>query len=867
MSISTVYNPSDIEKELYQQWESAKLFAAKPDDREAYSIVIPPPNVTGILHMGHMLNNTIQDILIRKARLEGKNACWVPGTDHASIATEAKVVQMLKEQGLSKESVGREKFLEHAFEWKEKYGGIILEQLKALGCACDWDRTRFTMETDLSDAVIDVFIDLHQRGYIYRGVRMINWDPVGKTALSDEEVMHEEQNSHLYYIKYFLENSEEYITIATTRPETIMGDTAVCVHPEDPRYAHLKGKKCKVPLVDRWVPIIQDDYIDMEFGTGALKVTPAHDINDYNIGERHNLETIDVLNDDGTISLAGQVFIGQDRFEARKNAVKKLEEIGVLLKKESIVNKVGKSERTKAAIEPRLSAQWFVDMKKFMADHPQVLESVNNGEINFYPSKFKSTYNYWLENIKDWCISRQLWWGHRIPAWYTPNGTIIIAKTAEEALAKSGDKNLALSDLRQDEDVLDTWFSSWLWPISVFDGFKDSENPDYQYFYPTSDLVTGPDIIFFWVARMIMAGYSFADKKPFNNVYFTGIVRDSQRRKMSKSLGNSPDPLELMAKYGTDGVRMGLMLSAPAGNDLLFQEELCEQGRNFCNKLWNSYRLIQGWDVVEERDAFAAKNHQLIHSWMQHRLEKAIFNVEQYFKSFKISEALMELYKLTRDDFSGWYLEMIKPPYGKPIAAADKTIAIEIFEQILKLLHPFMPFVTDYLWKELTQSNDYLLNQQWSSVINTEEAIPELVFKLISEVRAKRNELGISPKLSAVIYTQQNVVSKYVPYSDIISKLGNVSGIENATNTQAIASLVGTDEVGVFFEGYEKKVDVEAVKKEIKRLEGFLLLINKKLENEKFMANASQDVIAREQAKKSDTLQKLEILKGQMAGA
>jgi len=864
MSISTVYSPAEIEKDLYAQWEKAQLFTSKPDDREAYTIVIPPPNVTGILHMGHMLNNTIQDIFIRKARLQGKNACWVPGTDHASIATEAKVVQMLKEQGLSKELVGREKFLEYAFEWKEKYGGIILNQLKALGCACDWDRTRFTMEPDLSEAVLDVFIDLHQKGYIYRGVRMINWDPVGKTALSDEEVIHEEQNAHLYYVKYEIENSNEFITIATTRPETIMGDTAVCVHPDDERFKHLAGKKCKVPMIDRWVPIIQDTYIDMEFGTGALKVTPAHDINDYLIGERHQLETIDVFNDDATISDVAQIFVGQDRFIARKNAVKKLEELGILIKTEAITNKVGKSERTKAVIEPRLSAQWFVDMKKFMKDHPQVLESVNNGEIQFHPPKFKSTYNYWLENIKDWCISRQLWWGHRIPAWYAPTGEVIIAKTAAEAFAKCKNPNFDITSLKQDEDVLDTWFSSWLWPMSVFDGFKDPQNPDYQYYYPTSDLVTGPDIIFFWVARMIMAGYAFADQKPFKNVYFTGIVRDNQRRKMSKSLGNSPDPIELMGKYGTDGVRMGLMLSAPAGNDLLFQEDLCEQGRNFCNKLWNSYRLIQGWEVAEERDAFAEKNHQNIHGWMENRLEKTIASVEHHFKGFKISDALMDLYKLTRDDFSGWYLEMIKPPFGAPISAADKEKAIAIFEQILKLLHPFMPFVTDFLWKELTGRDDYLINTQWPSIEKSTQTIDEQTFKLISEIRGKRNELGISPKLPAKIQAAPSILAHYHLYFDIISKLANVSVLESTIDEKAIKTLVGTDEIALFFEGYEKKVDLQTIEKEIQRLEGFLMSIDKKLGNEKFMNNASAEIIEKEQAKKSDTLQKIASLKSQL---
>lgn len=720
MELSAKYNPEGIEDKWYNQWLEKDLFHSEPDEREPYTVVIPPPNVTGILHMGHMLNNTIQDILIRRARLLGFNACWVPGTDHASIATETKVVNLLKEQGTSKQEVGREKFLEHAFDWKEKYGGIIIEQLKKLGCSCDWERTRFTMEPSLSEAVIDTFIDLHERGYIYHGKRMINWDPLGKTALSDEEVNYEEQQAKLYYVKYPLVDGSGYISVATTRPETIMGDTAVCVHPEDERYKDIVGKKCIVPMVNREVPIIADDYIEMEFGTGALKVTPAHDINDYEIGQRHKLEVIDVFKEDGTISPAAEVFVGEDRFKARKLASQKLEELGVLLKTEEITNKVGKSERSKAVIEPRLSAQWFVDMQKFMADHPEVLSDVLDDKIQFHPAKFKNTYRHWLENIKDWCISRQLWWGHRIPAWYTANGDTIIAKNIEEAKKKAIAQGLEPEGLRQEEDVLDTWFSSWLWPISVFDGFNEKNQNELDYYYPTSDLVTAPDIIFFWVARMVMAGQAFKKEIPFKNVYFTGIVRDKQRRKMSKSLGNSPDPLELMTQYGTDGVRMGLMLSASAGNDLLFDEALCEQGRNFCNKLWNSFRLVKGWKVSESRDAFYTENGDDIHEWMKYRLQQTVESVNAYFDKFRISDALMELYKLTRDDYSGWYLEMIKPAYGEAIPKKDFDEVISIFDAILKLLHPFMPFITEELWQNVKdRGEDYINLQEWPELTSS----------------------------------------------------------------------------------------------------------------------------------------------------
>lgn len=867
MEISTKYNPEGIEKKWYAMWLEHKLFASIPDQRPSYSVVIPPPNVTGILHMGHMLNNSIQDILVRRARMLGYNVCWVPGTDHASIATETKVVNLLKEQGVAKTDITRDEFLEHAFAWKEKYGGIILEQLKKLGCSCDWDRTRFTMEPDLSEAVIDSFIDLHKRGYIYHGTRMINWDPVGKTALSDEEVNHEEQNGKLYYIKYALENSTDFISIATTRPETIMGDTAVCVHPDDDRYKDLIGKKCIVPMVNRAVPIIADSYIDLEFGTGALKVTPAHDINDYEIGKRHNLPTIDVFNDDATISEAAGLFVGEDRFKARKMAAELLEELGLLLKTEEIINKVGKSERSKAVVEPRLSAQWFVDMKKFMADYPEVLSDVMDDSIQFHPSKFKNTYNHWLTNIKDWCISRQLWWGHRIPAWYTPGGEVVIAKTAEDALAIYSDKTLTISDLRQDEDVLDTWFSSWLWPISVFNGFQEKGKEELAYYYPTADLVTAPDIIFFWVARMIMAGHAFEGKIPFKNVYFTGIVRDKERRKMSKSLGNSPDPMELMDKYGTDGVRMGLMLSAPAGNDILFDESLCEQGRNFCNKIWNSFRLIQGWETTPTRNEYYTQYGDKAHQWMNNKIAHAIVSVNNHFDAFRISDALMELYKLTRDDFSGWYLEMIKPIYGDPIPIADLEQAKTAFDAILRLLHPFMPFITEELWQEINERDGaFINNQEWPAYPTSSAPIHPNVFDLISEIRAKRNEHGISPKVPASLNIQAKNETIYANAGGIISKLANVESL-NTKDLSGFKALVGTDEITIGFKDFVQKIDVKAIQNEIKRLEGFLIGIDKKLGNTNFMANAQGDIIAKEMQKKEDTLSKIATLNLQLSDA
>ncbi len=694
MSLSTKYNPSEIEDKWYAHWMKQNFFASKPDkNKEPYTIVIPPPNVTGVLHMGHMLNNTIQDVLIRRARMQGKEACWVPGMDHASIATEAKVVNMLKEKGISKEDISREEFMTHAWEWKEKYGGIILEQLKKLGASCDWDRERFTMEKDLSDAVVETFVDLHKKGYIYRGIRMVNWDPAGMTALADDEVIFKEVHSKLYHIRYRIENSEEYLVIATTRPETIMADAAICINPNDTRFDHLKGKKAIIPLINKAIPIVEDDYVDMDFGTGCLKVTPAHDINDYEIGIRHKLESIDIINDNGTLNEQAQILVGEDRFVARKMIGKLLKEAGQLEKAEDYTNNVGHSERTNAVIEPKLSTQWFVKMEELVKP---AYEEVMNDNIKLIPAKFKNTYKHWMENVRDWCISRQLWWGQRIPAYYLPDGDFVVAKNGNEALElakeKLNDSSITLADLKQDEDVLDTWFSSWLWPISVFDGFKNPDNEDFKYYYPTNDLVTGPDILFFWVARMVMAGYEFKGQKPFTNVYLTGIVRDKEGRKMSKSLGNSPDPIELMKIHGADGVRTGLLLSSAAGNDLLFDVKLCEQGWNFGNKLWNAFRLLQGWEVVEAAPTEAAIKAQY---WFEARFNQAVDEMDDHFSKFRISDALMTAYKLVWDDFCSWYLEAVKPPYGDPIDKTTYEITVGFFEQVLKLLHPFMPFLTE----------------------------------------------------------------------------------------------------------------------------------------------------------------------------
>lgn len=858
---------TQIETKWYKHWLEKKYFRSVPDEREPYTIVIPPPNVTGVLHMGHMLNNTIQDVLIRKARMQGKNACWVPGTDHASIATEAKVVNLLKEQGISKKDITREKFLEHAWEWKEKYGGIILKQLEKLGASCDWDRTRFTMEEDLSEAVIDVFIDLHKKGKIYRGVRMVNWDPKGLTAVSDEEVIHKEVNSKLFYVRYKIDGtSDEWITIATTRPETILGDTAICVHPEDERYKHLKGKSAVVPLINRVVPVIFDDYIDMEFGTGALKVTPAHDINDYNLGIKHNLEVIDTLNPDGTLSEKAQLYIGEDRFAVRKKIAVDLEEKGHLVKVEEIKNKVGYSERTDAVIEPKLSMQWFLKMDEISKP---ALENVMNDNIKLIPEKFKNTYKHWMENVHDWCISRQLWWGHRIPAWYDEKGNVVVAKTEAEALVIYKDKfpNLQspISNLTQDEDVLDTWFSSWLWPISVFDGFKHPDGADINYYYPTNDLVTAPEILFFWVARMIIAGYEYRNEKPFSNVYLTGIVRDKQGRKMSKSLGNSPDPLDLIEKYSADGVRTGMLFCSPAGNDLPFDEKLCEQGRNFTNKIWNALRLVKGWETKE-----AENSNSEVFIWFENKLELLKDNLEKSYASYRLSEALIDLYKFIWDDFCSWYLEFVKPPFGEKIDNLSYQKTIGYFEELMKLLHPFMPFITEEIYHHLkseteSKSEDIIISNYPKigtydlKIIQEGEKLKEV----ISAIRDVRNKNGLSPKITLTVSVQAKDKSLYNKFNSLIEKIANIHPIQ-FTETEVektVAQLVQTDKL--FIEtGIEIDTDSEKKKimEEIEYYKGFIASVEKKLGNEKFVANAKPEVIENERKKMADGQSKLKSL-------
>ncbi len=866
MQLSDKYTPLDFESSLYQTWLDNNLFASTPNEKESYTIVIPPPNVTGVLHMGHMLNNTLQDVLIRRARMQGFNACWVPGTDHASIATEAKVVAMLKEQGIDKKDLSREDFLKHAWEWKEKYGGIILNQLQRLGCSCDWDRTRFTMEDDLYSSVLKVFVDLHDKGLIYKGVRMVNWDPEGKTALSDEEVIHREVDSRLFYVRYKIVDSDEYITVATTRPETILGDTAICVNPDDERYIHLKGKTAIVPIVNREVPIIFDDYVQVEFGTGALKVTPAHDINDYNLGIKHGLESIDTISDDGTMSEAAGHYIGEDRFFVRKNIAKKLEELGNLVKIEPYKNKVGFSERTHAMVEPKLSQQWFVNMKEFMNRNPEVLSEVMNDSIDIHPAKLKNTYRHWMENLKDWCISRQLWWGQQIPAYYLPNGKYVVAETIELALtkAKEIDASITIDQLKQDEDVLDTWFSSWLWPISVFNGINEPDNEEVNYYYPTKVLVTGPDIIFFWVARMVMCGFEFRNEKPFDDVYFTGIVRDQKGRKMSKQLGNSPDAIGLMEKFGTDGVRMGLMMAAPAGNDLLFDEALCEQGRNFGNKIWNAYRLIQSWEVEDNDQAeFYNGTSEKLHQWMSAKIAEATTVVNDQFDKFRISDAMTAIYKLIWGDFCSWYLEWMKPAYGKPIPSHDLKNIKENFDTLLRLLHPFMPFVTEKLWQDLHQTNDtFINNQDWPALPATPiDSNIEECRELIGLVRSIRNTKNISPKVSVAITINTSRLDGFKEFEIACSKLANVSTFNYNTEANGLKELLGTHEITLSFEGIDlNKKDVVAIEGEIKRLKGFLIGIEKKLSNVKFMANAAQPIIDREKQKQADAVSKIDAL-------
>ena len=888
MELASKYNPADVEGKWYQYWLDNKLFSSKPDGREPYTVVIPPPNVTGVLHMGHMLNNTIQDILVRRARMMGKNACWVPGTDHASIATEAKVVNRLAQQGIKKTDLTRDEFLKHAWAWTEEHGGIILKQLRKLGASCDWDRTAFTMDDVRSKSVIKVFVDLFNKGLIYRGVRMVNWDPKALTALSDEEVIYKEEHSKLYYLKYYVAEDDgtgetgaegeivhrdaqgrRYAVVATTRPETIMGDTAMCINPNDPKNRWLSGKKVIVPLVNRVIPVIEDDYVDIEFGTGCLKVTPAHDVNDYMLGEKYNLQSIDIFNDNGTLSEAAGLYVGMDRFDVREQIEKDLEAAGLMEKTEAYTNKVGFSERTNVAIEPKLSMQWFLKMQHF-AD--MALPPVMDDELKFYPAKYKNTYRNWLENIKDWCISRQLWWGHRIPAYFLPEGGYVVAETTEEALKlakeKSGNANLKVEDLRQEEDCLDTWFSSWLWPISLFDGILNPGNEEINYYYPTSVLVTGPDIIFFWVARMIMAGYEYQKEMPFRSVYFTGIVRDKLGRKMSKSLGNSPDPLDLIDKYGADGVRMGMMLSAPAGNDILFDDTLCEQGRNFNNKIWNAFRLVKGWNVADIEQPEYAK---LATDWFDAILAKTAAEVNDLFEKYRLSEALMAVYKLFWDEFSSWYLEMVKPAYGQPIDKVTYEKTLSFFDTLLKLLHPFMPFITEELWQHIydRKEGESIMIQTLNVTSTYDEGIIQLfevVKEVIGGIRTIRLQKNIAQKeaLSLEVVGESPIAT----FNAVITKLCNLSAIATvAAKAEGAASfMVGTTEyavpLGNLIDAEEELKKLEA---DLKYQEGFLQSVMKKLSNEKFVSKAPANVIEMERKKQADAETKIAALKESIA--
>ena len=867
MEIASKYNPAEVEGKWYQYWLDNGFFKSKPDGREPYTIVIPPPNVTGVLHMGHMLNNTIQDILIRRARMLGKNACWVPGTDHASIATEAKVVNRLAQQGIKKTDLTRDEFLKHAWEWKEEHGGIILKQLRKLGASCDWDRTAFTMDEKRSESVLKVFVDLFEKGLIYRGVRMVNWDPKALTALSDEEVIYKEEHSKLFYLRYKIEGEDGYAVVATTRPETIMGDTAMCINPNDPKNQHLRGKKVIVPLVNRVIPVIEDDYVDIEFGTGCLKVTPAHDVNDYMLGEKYNLPSIDIFNDNGTLSEAAGLYIGMDRFDVREQIEKDLEAAGLLEKVEAYENKVGYSERTNVPIEPKLSMQWFLKMEHLAQI---ALEPVMNDELKFYPPKFENTYRHWMENIKDWCISRQLWWGHRIPAYYLPEGGYVVAETAEKALELAKEKNpaLTMADLRQDDDCLDTWFSSWLWPISLFDGINNPDNEEINYYYPTSDLVTGPDIIFFWVARMIMAGYEYRKDMPFKNVYFTGIVRDKLGRKMSKSLGNSPDPLLLIEQYGADGVRMGLMMAAPAGNDIPFDEALCEQGRNFNNKIWNAFRLIKGWTVDDtiaqpEASATAVK-------WFKMQLDKTIAEVDDLFSKYRLSEAMMMIYKLFWDEFSSWYLEMIKPGYQLPIDKATYDATLGFFDALLRLLHPFMPFITEELWQALEPRKEgeslmVALMPEVAPVDNAYLDAFDVVKEIVSGVRTIRLQKNIPNKdtLALQVLGDHNDV-----FNPVIAKMCNLSEITKTDDKAAgaVSFLVRTTEYAVPL-GNMINVEEELAKlaEELKYQQGFLASVQKKLSNESFVSKAPAKVIEMERKKQADAESKIKSIEESIA--
>ena len=872
--INTKYDPIAVEDKWYKFWMDNHFFHSEPDDRKAYSIVIPPPNVTGVLHMGHMLNNTLQDVMIRRARMKGFNAVWVPGTDHASIATEAKVVAYLKEQGIDKKDLTREEFLKHAWEWKEKYGGIILKQLRKLGASCDWDRTRFTMDPEMSESVIDVFVDLYNKGKIYRGVRMVNWDPKALTAVSDEEVIYKELQSKLYYVRYQIEGEEnEYITIATTRPETILGDTAICMHPEDERYAKYKGKRAIVPLVNRSIPLIYDEYVEREFGTGALKITPAHDINDYNLGIKHHLDTINIFNDNGTLAEAAQFLVGMDRFEARKAIIPLLEEAGSLVKIEDYTNKVGFSERTNEVIEPKLSLQWFCKMGELAKP---ALDAVMNGDIQFHPDKFKNTYAHWMENIKDWCISRQLWWGHRIPAWYLPNHEFVVAHNADEALniarQKFPELNLTAADLKQDEDVMDTWFSSWLWPISVFDGIRNPDNPEINYYYPTAVLITAPDIIFFWVARMIMAGLEWRGQIPFKDVYFTGTVRDKLHRKMSKQLGNSPDPIMLMEKYGADGVRFGMLLSSPAGNDLLFDESLCEQGRNFSNKLWNAFRLVRGWDVDDNlpqplHTATAIK-------WMHERLTEVFHGMQWHVQRYRISEALMIIYKLIWDDFCSCFLEVVKPGFQQPIDGKTYRDIIDIFEMLMQFLHPFMPFITEELWQTMRQRGEKESIMMTSMPVLDGEMDQKVLDdfaaarKVIEQVRRIRTEKNIAQKhaLKLRVYADTAIAN---PATDaVIAKLCNLESVDYVAgeDVDGATFIENNIQYSVPLSGLvDASEEIKKLEADLKYAEGFLQGVMKKLSNASFVNNAPQKVVDMERKKQSDAEEKIRIIKEQLA--
>lgn len=871
MEISSKYNPQDTESKWYQHWLDKNYFHSTPDEREPYTIVIPPPNVTGVLHMGHMMNNTIQDVLIRRARMQGKNACWVPGTDHASIATEAKVVAKLAEQGIKKTDLSREEFLKHAWDWTHEHGGIILKQLRRLGASCDWERTSFTLDETRSKSVIHVFCDLYEKGLIYRGVRMVNWDPKALTALSDEEVVYKEEHSKLYYLRYKVEGEDKYAIVATTRPETIMGDTAMCINPNDPKNEHLKGKKVIVPLVGRAIPVIEDEYVDIEFGTGCLKVTPAHDVNDYMLGEKYNLQSINIFNDDATISESAGMYVGMDRDAVRKQIVKDLDAAGLLEKVEDYNNKVGYSERTHVAIEPKLSMQWFLKMEHLAEI---ALKPVLDGEIQFYPSKYVNLYRHWLENIKDWCISRQLWWGHRIPAYFLPEGGFVVAETPEEALQlakeKAGD-NITMDDLKQDPDCLDTWFSSWLWPLSLFDGILNPDNEEFKYYYPTNDLITGPDIIFFWVARMIMAGEEYQKEVPFKKVYFTGIVRDKLGRKMSKSLGNSPDPIELIEKYGADGVRVGMMLTAPAGNDLPFDEALCEQGRNFCNKMWNALRLVKGWKVDENIAQPATA--KMATKWFEQRFYHVLQETNDNLDKYRLSDALMGIYKLVWDDFCSWYLEMVKAPMNQPIDAVTYNATVSFFENLMKILHPFMPFITEDIWhllKERQDGDDIIIAQQPQQQVVDNEILNQFIFTqdVINNIRKIRAEKNISMKeaIELIVVDKEGNVNK--EFDSVIMKLCNVSSVNYVTENpqDAFGFLVKAVE---FFIPVTDNIDTEAelkkLEEELKYAQGFLKSVEAKLSNEKFVNGAPAAVVDKEKKKKSDSEAKIKVLEQQIA--